>query len=116
MGLDMYIENGQGAELIYWRKANMVHSWFERNVGEVKNLEKLKITKEHLEKLKKDCLTVIEDPEKAKKLLPTRDGFFFGSCDYDEWYFNDLKYTVEKINELFNSSYELDEMYYVAWW
>ena len=112
----MYVENEQGAELIYWRKANMVHSWIERNVGEVKNLEKLKITKENLEKLKKDCLTVLEDHSKAEEILPTKDGFFFGSCDYDEFYFADLEYTVKQIDELFESSYELDDMYYVAWW
>ena len=26
--------------------------------------------------------------------------FFFGSVEYDEWYFEDLEYTVEKIDEL----------------
>lgn len=33
---------------------------------------------------------VIEDPSVASQLLPTRDGFFFGSTQYDEAYLNDV--------------------------
>lgn len=33
---------------------------------------------------------VVDDPRVAKKLLPTRDGFFFGSCQYDEEYLSDV--------------------------
>jgi hypothetical protein len=33
---------------------------------------------------------VIKDPSRAMELLPTQEGFFFGSTDYDEWYYEDL--------------------------
>ena len=36
---------------------------------------------------------VIEDATIAKKLLPTRSGFFFGSEEYDESYLDDIKVT-----------------------
>src|SRR3954454_9104166 len=37
---------------------------------------------------------VIADPSVAKELLPTQDGFFFGSTDYDQWYMDDIHETV----------------------
>ena len=36
---------------------------------------------------------VIEDPTVAKKLLPTRSGFFFGSRNYDSWYLETVEET-----------------------
>lgn len=36
---------------------------------------------------------IIADPTVAKRLLPTRQGFFFGSYEYDENYHDDLCYT-----------------------
>jgi hypothetical protein len=38
---------------------------------------------------------VIEDASVAKALLPTREGFFFGSYEYDEDYLNDVKATYD---------------------
>lgn len=37
----------------------------------------------------------IEDPSVAKELLPTVQGFFFGSYEYDEWYYSDVKDTYD---------------------
>ena len=42
---------------------------------------------------------VIKDPSEAKRLLPTQEGFFFGSTDYDEFYIQDLKDTIKIIDE-----------------
>jgi hypothetical protein len=33
---------------------------------------------------------VIKDPTIANNLLPTQSGFFFGTTEYDEYYYNDL--------------------------
>jgi len=40
----------------------------------------------------------MKNPEKAEELLPVTDGFFFGSQEYDEWYFNDIQETIEIID------------------
>ena len=40
---------------------------------------------------------VIEDASKANELLPTQDGFFFGTTAYDEYYLADLEYTARGI-------------------
>lgn len=42
----------------------------------------------------------LKDTALAEKLLPTQDGFFFGSTAYDQWYWLDLEYTVDKIAKL----------------
>ena len=42
----------------------------------------------------------IDDPSVAKRLLPCEEGFLFGSTQYDEWYYADLKYTEEVLEQL----------------
>lgn len=88
-------------EEIYWRKANQIHRWFVENVqNSVDNCAMYYVSKESLYKLKELCEKVLEDKELANLLLPTSNGFFFGSIEYDEWYFKDLEYTVEELNKL----------------
>ena len=40
------------------------------------------------------------DNSKAEELLPTCSGFFFGSTDYDEYYFEDLKDSIGQMEKL----------------
>jgi hypothetical protein len=58
----------------------------------------------------------IKDPTVAKELLPTSEGFFFGSTDYDEYYYNDLKETSEGIDKLLAEIPETWEFYYSSSW
>jgi hypothetical protein len=41
----------------------------------------------------------IKDPTVAQELLPTTDGFFFGSTDYDQYYYQDLVNTKKILEE-----------------
>lgn len=60
---------------------------------------------------------IIEDSSVAERLLPTTSGFFFGSTRYDEWYINDLKETIEIIdNVLATTDFETQMIYYVSSW
>ena len=43
---------------------------------------------------------VILDPTFARKHLPTVDGFFFGSTDYDQYYYENIVYTYEGLNAI----------------
>ena len=56
----------------------------------------------------------IEDPTVAKKLLPTTEGCFFGSIDYNEYYIQQLEETKKILEE----SLEEDngDFYYRASW
>ena len=57
--------------------------------------------------LKCICENVLENTSLAPLYLSTQSGFFFGSTDYDSFYFSKLKYTVEKIDELLkNEDYD----------
>lgn len=95
-------------EEIYWRKANQIHRWFVENVQNGDdNCAMYYVDRSDLIELKSICEKVLEDKELANELLPTGRGFFFGSVEYDEWYFDDLEYTVEKIDELMkNENYD----------
>jgi len=106
------VDNGSsGVEIklpiAYWRKANAIHNWFVQNYADgVDDCKPIMVTMEDLVKLRQICKEILEDHSKAKKLLPTQGGFFFGSTDYDEWYYKDLEYTVDALKNLDKGDYE----------
>lgn len=58
---------------------------------------------------------VVKDSKLAEKLLPTCMGPFFGSLDYDEFYYNQVCKTLEVINEHISTADDWD-FYYEANW
>lgn len=101
MGLDLYIEKVSRKELAYFRKVNFLIPFFEGFFNtEIENLEDLELTKESVEELRDRCEQVLEDHTKAKELLPTQKGFFFGSTDYDSYYYQDILDVLENCNAL----------------
>lgn len=71
----------------YFRKVNSVYAYFQHKLTD----ERAWITKEDCEDIVDRCNKVLKDHSLAESLFPTQSGFFFGSTDYDKWYFNDLK-------------------------
>ena len=77
-------------------------------------------------RIKKDLLSICEEVEKnhnkSDELLPTQSGFFFGSLEYDEYYFEDIKYTIDMLKEIIKEEEELNkqgifsEFYYRSSW
>ena len=125
MGLDMFLEarmKHRTEEAAYWRKANAVHRWFVENVQN--NEDECKpyvVTREQLEDLVEDCMLVLsnrDDIELIEQVLPTASGFFFGGTQYDDWYFENVSYTVDKLKEVLeNPSYdENTEFVYQSSW
>jgi hypothetical protein len=87
----------------YWRKANAIHKWFVDKCQEgVDECQETYLSREQLQELADTCKAVLADKSKADELLPSASGFFFGGTDYDEWYFGDLEYTVERIEKILN--------------
>ena len=119
MGLDMYLfkrKKVEPKEVGYWRKANQIREWFAQNVG-VENCRETPLTRDILKHLRDDCLTVLANHDLAEEILPTQGGFFFGSTEYDEWYFKDLEDTVEIINKIMKETdWDKEEIYYYEWW
>ena len=103
-------------EVGYWRKANAIHKWFVDNVqyGE-DDCGEYFVSRINLEKLREICTKVLEYPGSAEDLLPVASGFFFGSTNYDEYYFQDIKHTIEVIEECLKLPPEWDINYRSSW-
>ena len=124
MGLDMYLtkrRRGSDAEqelVAYWRKANQIHGWFERNVsdGYIENCEMYPVCLDDLNCLMSDCGLLMGDRSRAAELLPAGEGFFFGSQDYDDYYFENLAETERMLKKVVAEATDEDELFYHAWW
>ena len=82
----------------YWRKANQVHNWFVENVQNGQDdCGEYYVGRDKLTELRDLCQKILNDRTKVNE-LPTASGFFFGSVEYDEYYFNDLTDTVRIID------------------
>jgi hypothetical protein len=100
----------------YWRKANAIHQWFVNNVQEGDDdCGNYYVDRDTLVSLRNTCQEVIADPDSAKDKLPTTSGFFFGDTSYSEYYFDDLKRTVEIIDNCLKFSEDWDFEYHSSW-
>ena len=103
----------------YWRKANAIHKWFVDNCGDGEDTcQRMYVDEEDLKGLLELVNEVLLDHNKASELLPTQSGFFFGTQDYGEWYYEDLKYTKELIEKVLkfveeNKKYQI--IYQASW-
>lgn len=101
----------------YWRKANAIHKWFVDNVQDGNDdCGDYYVSEEKLSQLLATCKQLKESPGDGEELLPTQPGFFFGSTDYDEWYFQDLDYTIERLTELLAMDNSESSFYYTSSW
>ena len=62
------------------------------------------------------CKQILDNRKLASELLPTASGFFFGSTEYDEWYYDDLKRTVDMLEPLLTEEYEDWDFHYQSSW
>lgn len=84
---------------MYWRKANAIHQWFVEEVqrGE-DNCLPHELDREKLVALVDLCKRALTT--KNATLLPTVSGFFFGSTDVDEYYWEDLQDTIDGLTKV----------------
>lgn len=54
----MYLQSNKRGEVMYWRKANHIHGWFERKLNGIDNQVEHPITYDALEDLLMDCIRV----------------------------------------------------------
>lgn len=108
----------ESEQVAYWRKANQIRGWFAKLLGEESNgVCTGKVSKENIESLLDTCKRVLKDHSLAKKLLPTTEGFFFGSNEYDEYYFEKIKETVEICEKILREfDFGTNYLIYDEWW
>ena len=100
----------------YWRKANAIHDWFVREVqGGEDECKPHYVDREQLLALREACEQVLADKQKAPELLPTASGFFFGSTDYDQYYFEDLQSTIDIVDRCLALPTSWDFEYRSSW-
>lgn len=90
--------------LMQWRKANAIHKWFVDNVQYGNDdCTQYCVPDEKLQQLKEKCEEALkyknaDDKAPLNNILPTTEGFFFGSTEYDEYYFEELEETIKAID------------------
>ena len=105
----------------YFRKFNALHSYIVKTFANgIDNCQDIILYKEDVEQIKKvldDVLNVHQQAEKAKEILPTQSGYFFGGTDYDEFYFDEVKVAADLMQSfLDNFDFENYQLVYRASW
>ena len=82
--------------------------------GKIQNGKRL--TKEGWQPILEDGDTIVNE-EEISDILPTCEGFFFGSTDYDQYYLSDILKTKEELEKILPTiDFEKDDVYYLASW
>ncbi len=116
--------------IITWRKANAIHKFFVDNCQEGNdNCQRHYVSESDLERLLEiineilEIKTPVAREMKAEELLPTDiEGCFFGSKEYDDWYYKDLEDTKKVLDKLFKYQATaetgkcFDNFYYQSSW
>lgn len=111
----------------YWRKFNALHNYFVENIQEGDDdCKEYYIEQEDLEKIITLCKEDIEylntlqikdniyiDVDIDKLNLKPIGGFFFGSTDIDNYYYEDLEDTIKQLTEALK---EEGDFYYQSSW
>ena len=102
----------------YWRKANAIHNWFVKEVqgGEDECLPHY-VSREQLEQLRDNCKLelLVTANTRGAGLLEPASGFFFGNAERDEWYYENLKRTIEIVEKCLAISDEWEFSYRSSW-
>jgi hypothetical protein len=125
--IDKFAESVGGTVSIsvaQWRKANAVHQWFVDNVQEGEDdCGEHYVSPHKIGELADLIDQIFEAPEGeerdqlAEELLPTADGCFFGSQEYNEYYYEHLEYTRDMIRHLQQiEDFESLSFYYSSSW
>ena len=118
MGLDMYLYEKQTHEVAYWRKANAIHGWIINYTNSVDDCTPISLNKRDLQVLLETCIEVLKagTEDVAMDLLPPTSGFFFGTTDVGDWYWQDIKDTIDKLKEALDNSVDDAMFEYLASW
>ena len=97
----------------YFRKVNFLYSYFKDKYEETALADRPSI-----KALINTCKDVLEhrDEEYSREHLPTCDGFFFGSTEYDECYYEDVKDCIEQMSAILKDFNNNKDVILVDFW
>ena len=101
--------------IAYWRKVNFIYAYFDNKGLLDHESECAWVDVEDIKDIIQRCEKVLADKDEVinDELLPTRSGFFFGSTEYDKWYYYDVKDTIKKLKKVLKALKD-DEQLYIA--
>lgn len=99
MGLDIFFNKCKTKQIGYFRKVNFLVGFFENKGMDIENQRPIDVSKEDVEELIDKCEGILNGKLDPEEELPTREGFFFGSCSYNENYYEDVKNVLEYCKE-----------------
>ena len=124
-------------EVGYFRKVNFLMSFFKYK----ENCSYKETTREQLQALRDACKEIVKmkpvryeitrydyggteqvkvysdaDQKRCAELLPTQSGFFFGSTDYDQWYFNEVKDVFVWVDGVLSDLADDEVVLMHCWW
>lgn len=111
-----YSFNVYASQLVmYWRKANSIHGWFVDNVqcGE-DTCRCYELGIDELISLRDACSEALDNRD--DDVLPTTPGFYFGSQEKDEYYWDEIQSTHDKLNDLITQhTHDMHYTYQSSW-
>lgn len=113
--VEQHIKTCYAIEDAYFRKVNFIYEYFRNLLVD----ECCKVSKADIKALIDTCEDVLKhkgDEDYAKLYLPTTGGFFFGSTDYDDWYWKDVKNCLTQMKKLHKSMKDDDFVLWIFSW
>lgn len=104
-------------ECLYWRKENHIHRFFVENCQDgVDDCRLSYVSREILKDLLDRCKKIKADNSLAEELLPVQPGFFFGSTEYDSFYFDSIIQLILQLETVLNETDDSWEFEYQSSW
>lgn len=100
---------------MYFRKVNFLFAYFSNNGSMVDDCYSI-VSVSDIKDIIQRCESVLKDHNLAEKLLPTQDGFFFGSTEYDKWYFEDVRDCKKQFSAFLKRLGKHDNIFAVFSW
>ncbi len=105
-------------EMCHWRKFNALHEWFVKHVQQGNDdCGTYVVSPEDLRNLLKTLEAIKKNKNRAKEMLPPKEGFFFGSTEIDDYYFENVDDSIFTIKSLLaEPANTMSDLYYHSSW
>ena len=118
--LNGYAEHYYAEDDAYFRKVNCIYAYFQERLED----EACFVDEYDLDDIIDRCDKILkgvnlhkdipyEAIKRGEELLPTQGGFFFGSTEYDKWYFADVKDIRKQMKKLLRKFDKNNDLMYV---